>query len=142
MKVSINFKEPNFDKLTTNQLKQVADYWQRQYLLRHADRDPFNRIKCPITGKFYSEDKIHVCHIVDRAKITTRYDLENVFLGSAYSNTFEAKRMKEGYKSLHHARIELKFGKDYVDKLHERAEEIKLMSKEDYILLITKYMNE
>jgi len=109
-------------------------------ILIQAERDSFGRIKCPITGKYFSEDKLHVCHIVDRAKISTRYDLENVFLGSAYSNTFEAKQMKEGYKSLHHARIELKFGKDYVDGLHERAEEIKLMDREDYILLITKYM--
>ena len=138
----LNFKNPDFDKLTTNQLKQVADYWQRQYLLSTAERDSFGRIKCPITGKYFSEDKLHVCHIVDRAKISTRYDLENVFLGSAYSNTFEAKQMKDGYKSLHHARIELKFGKEYVDKLHERAEEIKLMSKEDYIELIKKYQGE
>jgi len=138
----LNFKNPDFDKLTTNQLKQVADYWQRQYLLSTAERDSFGRIKCPITGKYFSEDKLHVCHIIDRAKISTRYDLENVFLGSAYSNTFEAKEQVEGYKSLHHKRITDYFGQDYVDILKARGDEIKLMSKEDYIELIKKYKGE
>lgn len=137
----LDFRNPDFDKLTTNQLKQVADYWQRQYLLQVAERDEFNRIKCPITGKYLHEDKLHVCHIIDRAKISTRYDLENVFLGSAYSNTFEAKEQVEGYKSLHHKRIIAHFGQEYVDILKARGDEIKLMTKEDYITLIKKYMN-
>ncbi len=137
--MKINFKNPNLNKLSTNQLKQVADYWQRQFLLNEATRDDFNRIKCPITNKYYSADKLHVCHIVDRAKMNTRYDQDNVFLGSSYSNTFEAQEMIDGYTSLHHKRIEDHFGKDYVNKLYDKAEEIKLMDREDYIDIIKKY---
>lgn len=137
----MNFKSPPKDlsKLKISELKSLADYWQRQYLLRNATRDGFNRVHCPITDKWYKEDKIHVCHIMDRGHINTRYNPLNTFLGSAYSNTFEAQVSAEGFKSLHHKKIKESFDTSHIDYLISEAAVIGPKEKDFYIDLINFY---
>ena len=130
------------DKLSTNELKSLCDSLLREFLIKKAEKNDFGRIFCPLEKRWLSEDKLHVCHIIDRGKMITRFNPANVFLGSANSNLFESKIMTKGYQSLHHKRIEDVFGEDLMIFLKELSEERKLYSREDYLDLITFFREE
>ena len=97
----LDFNTEDLENLSNSDLKKVADYWLRNYLLRNTTGFG-ERVWCPIKKQSYHKDQIHCCHYYDRAIMSLRYDLRNVHLISAVSNTFDAQVPKEGYKSLHH----------------------------------------
>src|SRR5699024_9244855 len=51
----MNFNNKNLDNLPISKLKRICDYWLRRYLIRHADKNVFGKIYCPIKKKFIGE---------------------------------------------------------------------------------------
>lgn len=140
--MKIDYNTTDFTSLKTSELKRLADYWFRKYLLSKAEKNRANKIYCPLTKKWYKEDKMHVCHYIDRIILKTRYSEDNCILGSSYSNTYEAQVPKEGYKSLHHYRLEEFLGSKKIKKLLQESKDIIIFAREDYINLINKFRNE
>jgi len=76
--------------MTVKNLKRNLIKTIREYMLFHAERDKDNNIKCFITGKYFSEDNIHVCHYISRGKNKFSYDVRNnLRLCCVYTNTYE-----------------------------------------------------
>lgn len=135
-----DFETTDYDSLTISQLKRIADYWARQYLLSKAKRKGMSGyVYCPLKNTWYPEHKMQVAHFIDRGIMSTRYDLDNINLISEQSNVWDAQIPKEGYKSKHHHDYEKSLGPKIVEKLRKKAEELILMNKEDYIKIIEKF---
>ena len=138
----LDFNTQDLESLSNSDLKKVADYELRQYLLRNHSHQYYT---CPLKNKKYPVDQMHACHYIDRQCMALRYNLRNVHLISAVSNTFDAQVPKEGYKSLHHYDYEQllikEYGSEVLDFLRERSKEVKIFYKEDYIEVINKFRN-
>lgn len=134
----VDFNANDFDKLKISELKRMADYWLRQYLLSKANKRG-NKIFCPLKKRWYSEDKIHVAHFIDRNKNNTRYSLVNCNLLSAQSNMWDSKIMIDGYKSLHHKEYAEWLGEEKVKFLLEESKKICIFARRDYVELIEKF---
>lgn len=140
----LNYNTEDLESLSNSDLKKIADYELRNYLLRKSAGFG-ERIWCPIKKQSYHKDQIHCCHFYDRGIMSLRYDLKNVHLISSVSNTFDAQVPKEGYKSLHHYDYEQflieEYGSDVLDFLREKSKEIKIFYKDNYIEVINKFRN-
>ena len=134
----LDFNTEDLESLSNSDLKKIADYELRQYLLRNH---PHQYYTCPLKNKKYPVDQMHACHYIDRQCMALRYDLRNVHLISAVSNTFDAQVQVEGYKSKHHYEYEQYLGEQLVKDLRERSKEVKIFYKEDYIEVINKFRN-
>lgn len=145
-KKSIDFNTEDLPNLKISSLRRIADYWQRQYLLKHAVRNGYNKILCPIKNKYFSEDQMQASHYIDRSKMCTRYDEDNVWLISSYSNMWDAKEQTEGYKSKHHKEYEdfliYKIGQKRLDNLIDKSKNFCILQRKDYIDIIQKFKNE
>ncbi len=141
----LDYNTEDLERLSNSELKKLADYWLRQYLLR-ASVGFGERVWCPIKKQSYHKDQVHCCHYYDRAIMNLRYDLKNVHLISAVSNTFDAQVQVEGHKSKHHKEYEEflieKYGQEEFNKLTEMSKELKLFKQEDYIKVIKQFRNE
>jgi hypothetical protein len=140
----LDYNTEDLENLSNSDLKKVADYWLRQYLLSQVISIDFF---CPIKKRWFPSEKLmHVAHFYDRGIMSTRYDLVNCHLISSVSNTFDAQVQVEGYKSKHHKEYEFylieKYGQEEFDKLTERSKEMKIFYKEDYIEIIKKFRND
>lgn len=136
----VDFQTEDYDKLSISQLKRLADYWFRQYLLHIAVKDNYNRIFCQFTNKWLKEDDLHVCHYIDRGRSTLlRYSTDNCILGSKNSNMWEAKEPAEGHKSLHHKKFYDILGEKNVEKLLQISKENHIFGREDYIKKIEQW---
>ena len=135
----LDYNTEDLENLSNSDLKKIADYSLRQYLLRREGNN--NYIHCPIKNKFYPSDVMQVAHFIDRGIMSTRYDLCNCHLVSKQSNEWDAQVPKDGYKSLHHYDYEQYLGERIVLDLRERSKEIKIFYKEDYIKVINKFRN-
>lgn len=138
----LDYKTDDLESLSNSDLKKVADYELRNYLLRNTAGFG-ERIWCPLKKQSYHKDKIHVAHFIDRGVMSLRYDLKNVHLISANSNTFDAQVQVEGYKSKHHRDYEHflldKYGSEVLQYLSDKSKVIKIFYKEDYIEVINKF---
>ena len=141
IKERLDFNMENLHSLSTSDLKRVADYWLRQYLLRYSSGFG-ERIWCPLKKQSYHVSKMQVAHFIDRACMNTRYDLDNCHLVSEQSNVWDAQIPKEGYKSLHHYEYEMWLGEEKVKILLEKSKIISKFAKEDYIEIINSFKNE
>ena len=141
----LDFNTEDLENLSNSDLKKVADYWLRQYLLKTTTHKYNGWYECPIKNKKYPENQIHVCHFFDRGVMNTRYDLINCHLISANSNTFDAQVQVEGYKSKHHKEYQefliQEYGQEEFDRLTEKSKKLKIFYKEDYIEIINKFRN-
>ena len=141
----LDYNTQDLQGLSNSDLKKIADYELRQYLLRKNAREFDGMVRCCIRKEWYQKSNIHVAHFYDRGIMSLRYDLRNVHLISAVSNTFDAQVLKEGYKSLHHYEYEQflieEYGFDVLDFLREKSKEIKIFYKDDYIEIINKFRN-
>ena len=140
----LDYNTKDLESLSNSELKKVADYWLRQYLLFIHKNGVY--YFCPLKNKNYGLSNMHVAHYYDRGIMSTRYDLINCNLISADSNTFDAQVQVEGYKSKHHKEYQewliSEYGQEEFDKLTERSKELKIFYKEDYIQIINKFRNE
>ena len=138
----LDFNTQDLENLSNSDLKKIADYELRQYLLRNH---PHQYYACPLKNKKYPVDQMHACHYIDRQCMALRYDLRNVHLISAVSNTYDAQVQVEGYKSKHHKEYEEflieEYGSEVLDFLREKSKEVKIFYKEDYIEVINKFRN-
>ncbi len=141
----LDFNTEDLESLSNSDLKKVADHELRQYLLKTTSGFG-ERYWCPLKKQSYHKDNMHCCHFIDRQCMVTRYDLKNVHLISAVSNTFDAQIQVEGYKSKHHKEYEEflleEYGESVLDFLLEKSKEIKIFYKGDYIEIINKFRNE
>ena len=138
----LDFNTEDLENLSNSDLKKIADYELRQFLLRKAGN---NYIFCPIKKKNFPQENMHCCHYYDRGIMSLRYDLKNVHLISAVSNTFDAQVQVEGYKSKHHYEYELYlrsiYGDEVMKYLLDKSKEVVIFYKEDYIKVINKFRN-
>lgn len=141
----IDFNTEELDKLKTSELKRLADYWQRQYLLQKAKRNGLGQIWCPIKKRFYNEDKVQASHFIDRSKMCTRYHENNVWLISEESNVWDAKKLVEGFKSKHHKEYEEflleEIGEKNIKELLDLSKNYCIFAKKDYIDIINNFKN-
>ena len=135
----LDFNTKDLESLSNSDLKKIADYELRQYLLRREG--DVNYIFCPLKNKNYPKENMQVAHYIDRGIMNTRYDLTNCHLVSKQSNEWDAQVTKDGYKSLHHYDYEQYLGEQIIKDLRERSKEIKIFYKEDYIKIINKFRN-
>ena len=138
----LDFNTQDLESLSNSDLKKVADYELRQFLLRKAGN---NYIFCPIKKKNFPQENMHCCHYYDRGIMSLRYDLKNVHLISAVSNTFDAQVQVEGYKSKHHYEYELYlrsiYGDEVMKYLLDKSKEVVIFYKTDYIKIINEFRN-
>lgn len=140
----IDYNTEDLESLTNSQLKKVADYWLRQYLLKTAEIKN-GKIFCPLKKKWYLKNKMNASHFIDRSKMCTRYHKNNVWLISEQSNMWDSKEQVEGYKSLHHKEFEEmlieKIGKENLNNLLELSNNFCIFTKNDYINIIKDFKN-
>ena len=136
----LDFNTQDLESLSNSDLKKIADYELRNFLLK---RETF--IWCPIKKKTYHKNEVHCCHYYDRGIMSLRYDLKNVHLISAVSNTFDAQVQVEGYKSKHHYEYELYlrsiYGDEVMKYLLDKSKEVVIFYKTDYIKIINEFRN-
>ena len=139
----LDFKTEDLESLSNSDLKKIADYELRQYLLGKQKNGIY--YYCPLKKKNYPLTQMQVAHYIDRGIMNTRYDLTNCHLVSKQSNEWDAQVQKEGYKSLHHFDYELflknKYGENIIGILKSKSKEIKIFYKDDYIEVINKFRN-
>ena len=142
----LDYNTEDLESLSNSDLKKIADYWLRQYLLKTTAHKYNGWYECPIKNKKYPENQIHVAHFIDRGfSMWTRYYLKNCHLISAQSNTWDAQILLDGYKSKHHYEYEIylkqMYGDDIITELNIIAENKELFTKENYIKVINKFRN-
>ena len=137
----LDFNTKDLENLSNSDLKKIADYELRQYLLRTVKNPQF----CPIKKRMIDTYNMQVAHFIDRQCMALRYDLRNCHLISKFSNEFDAQVQVEGFKSKHHKEYEEflveEYGSDVLDFLREKSKEVKIFYKEDYIEVINKFRN-
>ena len=140
----LDFNTENLESLSSSELQKLADYWLRQYILSQNQERTY--YFCPLKGRSYSADKMHVAHFIDRQCLNTRYDLNNCHLISEQSNKWESQILVDGYKSKHHYEYEMwlkeEIGEKKFEELIAKSKIITIFAKEDYIKLINKFRNE
>jgi hypothetical protein len=137
----LDYNTEDLESLSNCNLKKIADYFLRQYLLSKEPNSTF--VRCPIKNRDCILSQIHSCHFYDRSIMSLRYDLKNVHLMSTFSNTFDAQVQVEGYKSKHHKEysefLVNKYGEDVLNYLAEKSKELKIFKQEDYIKVIKQF---
>lgn len=132
------------ESLKPKELKIIADKQMRTYLLKNTPSKN-GLYFCPLKNNWYSSDNMHVAHFIDRAKMSTRYDLMNCHLISKSSNTFDSQVLVDGFKSKHHKEYEewlvLKYGYSEIEKLKLKSESLEVFTKDDYINVINNLTN-
>jgi hypothetical protein len=140
----LDYNTEDLESLSNSELKKVADYWLRRYLISREPNSTF--VRCPLKNRDCVLSQIQVAHYIDRINMWTRYDLQNCHLVSKQSNTWESQVPKEGHKSLHHYDYEQflisKYGNDIIKILREKAENKEIFRKENYIEVIKQFRNE
>jgi len=136
----LDYNTQDLESLSNSDLKKVADYSLRQYLLKSKDINPQY---CPIKKKHFDISRMQVAHFFDRSIMSLRYDLINCHLISKDSNEYDAQVQVEGFKSKHHKEYEEflinEYGLEVIGILRKKSKEIKIFYKEDYIKVINKF---
>ena len=136
----LDYNTEDLESLSNSELKKLADYWLRQFLL---ENHPHQYYTCPLKNKKYPVELMQVAHFIDRGCMALRYSLFNCHLISKASNEYDAQVQVEGYKSKHHKEYEEWLLQEYepavLDFLREKSKEIKIFYKEDYIEVINKF---
>ena len=138
----LDYNAENLESFSNSDLKKLADYWLRQYLL---ENHPYQYFTCPIKNKKYPIDQMQVAHFFDRHILSLRWDLFNCHLISKESNEYDSKIMVEGYKSKHHKEYEEflieKYGSDIIEALESKIDISRPFTKQDYIETIENFRN-
>lgn len=139
----LDFNTEDLESLSNSDLKKVADHWLRQYLLRTTENINGSYF-CPLKKKWYTSDKIQVCHYIDRGySMWTRYLLKNCHLMSEETNCWDSKILVEGFKSKHHKDYQKylisTYGKKVLNELEEVSKNKNIFSKQEYINIINDF---
>ena len=141
----LDFNTEDLENLSNSDLKKVADYELRQYLLRTTSNIN-GKYFCPLKKRWYSCNKIQVCHYIDRGySMWTRYLLKNCHLMSEETNCWDSKISVDGFKSKHHKEYQdyliNVYGENILNELEEISSNTDVFSKQDYITIINKFRN-
>lgn len=131
----LDFTRTDYGSMKLSTLVKFADYYFRHYLLGKAPRNTRQQIYCPLTEKWWDEDKIHVCHLSPRQYLSTRWNENNCILCAQDSNIWEDKILVGGGETLHVKKLKQILG----DIEKENTSSLTPPSKEDIILLIEKF---
>ena len=138
----LDFNTEDLESLSNSDLKKVADYALRQYLLKDLYRGYY---MCPLKKREYSAEYMQVSHFFDRHILQLRYDLFNCHLISKESNEYDSKVMVDGYKSKHHKEYEQwlknEYGEGVIELLESKIDISKPFTKQDYIKTIENFRN-
>lgn len=138
----LDYNAENLESLSNSELKKLADYWLRQYLL---ENHPHQYFTCPLKNKKYPVDQMQVAHFFDRHILSLRWDLFNCHLISKESNEYDSKIMVEGYKSKHHKEYEEllieEYGSNIIEVLESKIDISRPFTKQDYIETIENFRN-
>lgn len=138
----LDYNTEDLESLSGSDLKKIADYSLRHYLLRINESESGNYF-CPLKKRYYSADKIHVAHFHDRNRLNTRFNLDNCHLISEQSNVWDAQIPYDGYKSKHHYEYEIwlreKIGEKNFENLLQESKKLIRFAKEDYIDIINNF---
>lgn len=144
LKKNRDYNTTDYGPLKISDLKTMADYWLRKYLLSKANRQG-NKIFCPIKNRYYPEDKIQVAHFYDRNINCLRYSLDNCNLISAQSNMWDAQIPDREFKSKHHKEYYQYLAREKGDKflanLLQESQSICIFTRSDYVNIIEKFRN-
>jgi hypothetical protein len=139
---NLDYSTEDLESLSNSDLKKIADYSLRKYLLGSKDVNPQY---CPIKKRHFDISRMQVAHFFDRGIMSLRYDLINCHLISKDSNEYDAQVKVDGFKSKHHKDYEEflinEYGFEVIDILRRKSKEIKIFFKEDYIEVINKFRN-
>jgi hypothetical protein len=94
----------------------------RKVLLKKAERKD-GLILCPLTGRYLTDQDVHVCHYIPREYTATRYDTDNCILCAVYSNITENNIIQDNKKSLHINKFEKFLGPEKVEMLNKKKQE-------------------
>ena len=138
----LDYNIEDLESLSNSELKKLADYWLRQYLLENHTHQYFT---CPLKNKKYPVDQMQVSHFFDRHILSLRWDLFNCHLISKESNEYDSKIMVKGYKSKHHKDYEEflieEYGSDIIEVLESKIDISRPFIKQDYIKTIENFRN-
>jgi len=139
----LDYNTEDLESLSNSDLKKVADYWLRQYLLKNSE-NVNGKYLCPIKNKWYTPDKIQVCHYIDRGySMWTRYFLKNCHLMSEETNCWDSKILVNGYKSKHHKEYQeylvRTYGVTILNELEEISNNKNIFNKQNYITTINDF---
>lgn len=141
----LDYNTEDLESLSNSDLKKVADYWLRSYLLNSVPHKYKGWYECPIKNKKYPIDQMQVAHFFDRHILQLRFDLFNCHLISKESNEYDSKIMVEGYKSKHHKDYEQwlkeEYGDGVIELLESKIDISKPFTKQDYIKTIENFRN-
>lgn len=136
--IVVDFTREDFDSMKLSTLVKFADYFFRRFLLGKAPRNTRQQIYCPLTEKWWDEDKIHVCHLSPRQYLFTRWSEDNCILCAESSNVWEDKILEGNGETLHVKKLKEILG--VVDKVNTSS--LGPPDKQDIINLIKKFKNE
>ena len=137
--LDFNAEDSVLEGYSVSELRKVCDFWFRKYLMKLSGVGEKGFILCPLTNIKVRVENAHVCHFVDRARMSLRYSEDNCVLCSKYTNTIESRISEEGYKSLHHKKFEDFLGAEKIEKLKTLSEQVVIYTKEDYLCMINKF---
>jgi len=140
----LDYNTEDLESLSNSELKKVADYSMRQYLLK-SSRSVGSFYWCPLKNKNYRVENMQVAHYIDRSILSLRFDLYNCHLISKESNEYDSKIMVEGYKSKHHKEYEeylkSEYGEGIFDYFKMKSDIKTPFTKQDYIKVINTLRN-
>ena len=91
-------------------------------------------------------DSLKISQLKRMADYWLRYDLNNVWLISEQSNTWDAQTQVEGYKSLHHKEFEemlkKEIGEEKFNNLLSTKNNLRIFKRKNYIETIKKFRDE
>lgn len=107
-------------------LQKKADKEFSRYV-RLVNSDDSGMCRCVTCNRSFRWDDIDAGHYIGRRFISTRYDDRNVHPQCKYCNRF-----LEGLKDEYALFLIKKYGKEILDELHQKKNEIANLTHEDY----------
>jgi hypothetical protein len=140
----INFKKiGDLEEYTTSQLRKIANYYLRKYLLQNSERNGKGEIFCPLKKKWYHEKDMEVSHYISRRCKHLELELDNVILSAKDSNTWDNLIFLTEFGVSQHIKDYTDYiGNDKANKLKELKNKtpIQIMTKDYYINKIKYFM--
>ena len=141
--MKLDYYTEDLDKLKISEIKKIAEYFYRQYILKITESNSKGEYFCPLLEIWLPENKMQVSHFIDRNNIELAFDLNNTWLISEKSNVWDAKIPMEGYKSKHHYEYEMwlrkKIGNKKVNKMLSIKRNFSIFVRDIYKKVINEY---
>lgn len=101
--------------------KEVRELIREYFLLTSKHSPSIGAYFCPLKRNWYIKDQMQVAHYIDRNRICTTYEEDNLLLVSKASNIWDAQIPHKGFKSKHHYDFARYLGPKKVEELEKRS---------------------